>query len=58
MWNRVRGDPFSKIAGMRNTPGLSLFRTGGDRPLTSELVPSHLECDLAFQSPNPERALD
>ena len=46
-----------KMAGMANTLGLGLFRTGGDCPLTSELLTSHLDCDLWIQFPTQERAL-
>ena len=46
-----------KMAGMANTLGLGLFRTGGDCPLTSELLTSHLDCDLWIQFPIQERAL-
>jgi len=38
--------------------GVWSFRTGGDRPFTSELVTSHLGCGLWIQFPIQERALD
>lgn len=59
MWNRVKGGPFRKMAGITDTLGLGLFRTEGDCFLTSDLVTSlGMRPPIPIPKPGESRGLN